>query len=76
MEFCDECGAMMKANGEVWRCPEGHEQARVGDEAAMTTTQGQVEDGPVDMSDVDEEDVGPTTRAQCPNPDCDSERAA
>ncbi len=75
MEFCDECGAMMKADGEVWRCPEGHEQARVGDEAAMTTTQGQVEDGPVDMSDVDEEDVGPTTRAQCPNPDCDSERA-
>jgi DNA-directed RNA polymerase subunit M len=75
MEFCDECGAMMKADGEVWRCPEGHEQARVGDETAMTTTQGQVEDGPVDMSDVDEEDVGPTTRAQCPNPDCDSERA-
>ncbi|ESS07078.1 MAG: DNA-directed RNA polymerase, subunit M [uncultured archaeon A07HB70] len=75
MEFCDECGAMMKADGEVWRCAEGHEQARVGDETTMTTTQGQVEDGPVDMSDVDEEDVGPTTRAQCPNPDCDSERA-
>ena len=76
MEFCDECGAMMKAEGEVWRCAAGHEKARDrAGEATMTTTEGQVEDGPVDMSDVDDEDIGPTTSAQCPNPDCDGERA-
>ena len=76
MEFCDECGAMMKLEGDVWQCAAGHEQPRNHDsEAEMTTTQGQTSDGPVDMSDVEDEDIGPTTRARCPEPDCESDRA-
>jgi DNA-directed RNA polymerase subunit M len=76
MEFCDDCGAMMKAEGDVWRCGNGHEKQRNRDgEAGMTTTEGQVDDGPVDMSGVDDEDVGPTTSVRCPNPDCDGDRA-
>ncbi|WP_255150735.1 RPA12/RPB9/RPC11 RNA polymerase family protein [Halorarius halobius] len=77
MRFCDECGSMMHTEGDAWVCRScGHETLRDSEqEAAMTTTQGQSDDGPVDMSDVDDAEVGPTTKQQCPQPDCDGERA-
>jgi DNA-directed RNA polymerase subunit M len=76
MEFCDECGSMMKTEGEKWVCPNGHEKRRdQATEAGMTSTQGQEESGAVDMSDVDDAEIGPTTTARCVNPDCDNDRA-
>jgi DNA-directed RNA polymerase subunit M len=75
MEFCDECGSMMKTEGETWVCGScGYEKARDAEgEAAMTTTQGQQESEVVDMSDTDEEAIGPTTSARCP--ECGHDRA-
>ena len=76
MEFCDECGSMMHGDDGVWVCDScGYEKARDAEaEAAMTTTQGQDTDsGPVDMSEVDDEDIGPTTEVHCP--ECGHDRA-
>ena len=74
MEFCDECGSMMRTEGDVWICPNGHEKARDSEqEAAMVTTEGQQESEIIDTSDVDAEDMGPTTNARCP--DCGNDRA-
>jgi len=75
MEFCDECGSMMKADTGVWICNScGHETARNAEsEGAMVTTQGQEESEIVDTSDVDAEDMGPTTGAHCP--ECGNDRA-
>ncbi len=78
MQFCDECGSMMHTEGDNWVCRScGHEELRdAAQEAAMTTTEGQSADsGVVDMSDVDGEEIGPTTKARCPEDDCDGERA-
>ncbi|MHB9288369.1 transcription factor S [Halobacteriales archaeon Cl-PHB] len=74
MEFCDECGSMMKAEDGTWVCGScGYEQARDAEnEEAMVTTTGQEETEIVDVSDA--EDTGlPTTNAQCP--ECDNDRA-
>lgn len=75
MEFCDECGSMMKAEGGQWTCGScGFEKARNAEsEAAMVTTEGQQESDVVDMSDVDDAEIGPTTKARCP--ECDNDRA-
>ncbi|MFB6281360.1 MAG: RPA12/RPB9/RPC11 RNA polymerase family protein [Haloferacaceae archaeon] len=74
MEFCDECGAMMKADGDVWRCTNGHEKRRNGAaEDAWTTQERAEDDGPVDLSDVDPADMNPTTEVTCP--DCGHDRA-
>ncbi len=74
MEFCDECGSMMKTEGDVWVCGScGYEKARdSAGEEAMVTTQGQEETEIVDMSEA-EDQARPTTRAQCPN--CDNDQA-
>ncbi|MFB6303171.1 MAG: RPA12/RPB9/RPC11 RNA polymerase family protein [Haloferacaceae archaeon] len=74
MEFCDECGAMMKAEGDVWRCTEGHEKPRNGEaEDAWETQERETDDGPVDLSDADPADMNPTTEVTCP--DCGNDRA-
>ena len=75
MEFCDECGSMMKPDDGSWECGScGHEKARDSEaEASMVSTQGQVETEVVDTSDVDPEDMGPTTNARCS--DCGNDRA-
>lgn len=76
MEFCDECGSMMHSDDGLWVCSscdyqKPRDEAR---EATMTTTQGQEADsGPVDMSDVDDAEIGPTTNARCP--ECGHDRA-
>jgi len=74
MEFCDDCGSMMKTEGDVWVCSCGAEKERSesADEQAITT-QGQEESEIVDTSEVDAADMGPTTRERCP--ECGNERA-
>jgi len=74
MEFCDECGSMMKTEDDHWVCGScGYEKGRDEDkEKGMVTTTGQEETEVVDMSD--SEDQGrPTTTAQCP--ECDNDEA-
>ncbi|WP_248515109.1 transcription factor S [Salinarchaeum laminariae] len=75
MQFCDECGSMMKTEDGNWVCEScGYEAARDAEEdASMVTTQGQEESEVVDTSDVDVEDMGPTTGAICP--ECENDRA-
>jgi DNA-directed RNA polymerase subunit M len=75
MEFCDECGSMMKTEDGVWVCGScGYEKARDAQkEAAMTTTSAQEESEVIDTSDVDAEDIGPTTEVHCP--ECGNDRA-
>ena len=75
MEFCDECGSMMKLDDGSWVCGScGFEKARDAEtEANMVSTQGQVETEVIDTSDVSAEDMGPTTNADCPK--CDNGRA-
>jgi DNA-directed RNA polymerase subunit M len=75
MEFCDECGSMMRTDGDAWVCGNcGYEKARdsEADERAVTT-QKQEDGGVIDTSEVGAEDMGPTTNADCPN--CDNDRA-
>ena len=74
MEFCDDCGSMMKTVEGEWVCdscgsakPRDHQQ-----EAAMTTTEGQVDTEIVDVSDAEDNGL-PTTTVICPN--CENDRA-
>jgi len=74
MEFCDDCGSMMKTEDGHWVCGScGFEKGRDQDtEEGMVTTTGQEETEVVDMSE--SEDQGrPTTTAQCP--ECDNDQA-
>jgi DNA-directed RNA polymerase subunit M len=75
MEFCDECGSMMKTDGDKWVCGScGYEKLRdSASEGAMVTKQGQEASEVVDMSDVDDTEIGPTTTVQCP--ECGNDRA-
>ncbi|WP_277555607.1 RPA12/RPB9/RPC11 RNA polymerase family protein [Halobaculum limi] len=73
MKFCDECGSMMQTEGDKWVCQSAEcDYAELRDSATeqeMTTTQGQEGSTVVDMSDVDESEVGPTVEQKCP--ECD-----
>ncbi|QSG03645.1 transcription factor S [Natranaeroarchaeum sulfidigenes] len=71
MEFCDECGSMMKADEELWVCGScGNKQPKNPDANYVLTDDQEV-------SEVIETGAGdsglPTTSAQCPN--CDNDRA-
>jgi DNA-directed RNA polymerase subunit M len=74
MEFCDECGSMMKTEGDTWVCGScGYETARNQEsEQRMVTTTGQEETEIVDMSEA-EDQARPTTTQQCP--ECDNDEA-
>ena len=74
MEFCDDCGSMMKTEGDEWVCEScGFTTLRdEAAEAAMTTTQGQEESEIVDISDAEDKGL-PTTTAACP--ECDNDKA-
>lgn len=75
MKFCDDCGSMMKADGGTWECPNGHTEARdQANEASMTTEQSQEENEIVDLSEVGDEALGPTTEIKCP--ECGNMRAS
>jgi DNA-directed RNA polymerase subunit M len=68
MEFCDECGSMMKAEGDDWVCGScGYERARDADEEEFEVSEDQEESEVVDVSDLDPTETGkPTTDAHCP----------
>ena len=72
MEFCDECGSMMVAEGETWVCGScGHEQGREGSGEDYVVTEGQEASEIIETGD---EGSGlPTTEAVCPK--CDNDRA-
>jgi len=76
MKFCDECGSMMKAEGDEWVCGGcgATESRNEAEETGMTTEQAQEESDVVDMSDVDDETMGPTTEIRCP--ECGHDRAS
>jgi DNA-directed RNA polymerase subunit M len=77
MQFCDECGSMMKTEGDRWVCGNedcGHETVRdEAKEAAMVTTQGQEESEIIDVSDAEDNGL-PTTNAR--GPKCSNDRAS
>jgi DNA-directed RNA polymerase subunit M len=74
MEFCDDCGSMMKTNGDHWVCGScGFEKLRdSAKEAQMVTTQGQEKSEVVDVSDAEDKGL-PTTKVFCPS--CENDRA-
>ena len=74
MEFCDDCGSMMKTEGDKWICGScGFEKLRnEAKEAAMVTTQGQEHSEIVDVSEAEDNGL-PTTKVNCP--DCGNDRA-
>ncbi|EMA50369.1 transcription factor S [Halococcus thailandensis] len=74
MEFCDECGSMMKTDDGVWVCDNcGYTKPRDdAKEAAMTTTQGQEESEIIDVSDAENRGL-PTTEVHCP--ECGNDEA-
>lgn len=73
MEFCDECGSMMKTQDGVWVCPDGHTKVRNEEqEKQMVTTQGQQESEIVDVSDAEDKGL-PTTTVHCS--ECGNDRA-
>ena len=76
MEFCDRCGSMMRTAGDTWVCRScGNEEPRDSQaEAAMTTQDGQRDDGAPDVADTTQ-DSSETMREPCPAEDCDSEEA-
>lgn len=65
----------MKTEDGTWVCGScGAEKTRDAEaEGAMVTTQGQEESEIVDTSEVDAEDMGPTTSAHCS--ECGNDRA-
>lgn len=65
MEFCDECGSMMKAEDGLWVCGScGFEKPKDPD-ANYVVTEGQVETEIVDVSDAQDQGL-PKTGAHCP----------
>lgn len=74
MNFCDECGSMMKTQGDRWVCAScGFETARdTEQEQQMVTTTGQEESEVVDMSEA-EDQARPTTTVICP--ECENDEA-
>jgi DNA-directed RNA polymerase subunit M len=76
MEFCDDCGSMMKTEGDAWVCGScGAEKLRdeEKEKRQAVTTQGQEETEIIDTSDVEAEEMGATTETRCP--ECGNDRA-
>jgi DNA-directed RNA polymerase subunit M len=72
MEFCDDCGSMMKAEDGLWVCTScGNEQLKDPD-ASYVVTEGQEVSEIIDVSDAEEKGL-PTTGVHCPN--CGNDRA-
>lgn len=70
MEFCDECGSLMRAEGDVWECSQcDHVEAKGSGEFVLT--QGQEVSEVIDVSD--SESGLPTTETRCP--ECGNDRA-
>jgi len=74
MEFCDDCGSMMKTEGDHWVCGScGNEQGRdAAAEAAMVTTEGQEHSEVVDVTEAEDKGL-PTATEHCPK--CENDEA-
>ena len=71
MEFCDECGSMMKADDGMWVCGScGHEQPR-DQTTNYVLTEGQETSEVIESSA--EASGLPTTTVKCPR--CEHDRA-
>lgn len=71
MEFCDDCGSMMKTEGELWVCSScGNTQPKDPDAEYVVTDDQEVSE--VIESGGTESSL-PTTEAECPN--CGNDRA-
>ena len=74
MEFCDDCGSMMKTEDGMWVCGScGFEKPRdQQQEEGMVTTAGQQETEVIDVTDAESRGL-PVTTARCPS--CDNDEA-
>lgn len=72
MEFCDDCGSMMKADDELWVCGSCGNRQPKDPEASYVITEGQ-EVSEIIETGGDQETGLPTTDARCP--ECDNDRA-
>jgi len=73
MEFCDECGSMMKAEDELWVCGSCGNKTPKDPEANYVVTEDQEASELIETSKGDEESALPTTGAHCP--ECGNDRA-
>lgn len=66
MEFCDECGSLMKKHDDAWICGScGHETtAGAGAETQYVLTEGQQASTVIESAGADA--ALPTTNARCP----------
>jgi DNA-directed RNA polymerase subunit M len=71
MEFCEECGSMMRAEGNVWECSQCDHIEAKGTDGGFVLTQGQEASEVIDVSD--SESGLPTTETRCP--ECGNDRA-
>jgi DNA-directed RNA polymerase subunit M len=71
MEFCEECGSLMVAEGELWVCQScGHEQPKNPDADYVVTDEQEA----TEIIESSGENSGlPTTETQCP--ECGNDRA-
>jgi len=71
MEFCDKCGSMMKADGDLWVCSScGHKQPKDPDADYVLTDDQEVQEV---IETGETESSLPTTEAECP--ECGNNRA-
>ena len=70
MEFCDDCGSMMKAENDTWVCGSCDFTKPKGDAAQYTITEDQEISEVIESS---EETSLPETDARCP--ECGHDRA-
>ena len=77
MRFCDECGSLMHTEGDAWVCRSCENEASrdsQAEAAAMTTRDGQRDDGTPDVADTTRNSTE-TVHEPCPAEDCDCDRA-
>jgi len=70
MEFCDDCGSMMKIEGGVWSCGSCGASKPRGDAAQYTVTEDQEASEVIESAD---ETSLPETDERCP--ECGNDRA-
>ena len=73
MEFCDECGSMMKGEGDFWVCTSCEHQQPKDPEASYVVTEDQDAGEIIESAGPGEDSGLPTTSAHCPK--CDNDRA-
>lgn len=75
MQFCDECGSMLRAEGDVMRCAScGYEEPKDEDLAASyTSTESQDESDVIETEEGADFEGKPTANEACP--ECDNDVA-